>query len=155
VKLAAPCFGYVMAMCMHAFHNALPTFFGGEGTVIMVLASWVIDVLFFLLLALLVSRDRAIVVRELSSEVGGLLHPQELRLVTTYVTIGWRNIGILFAKGWGAFRARRAKQLALVELAFIKSRRRRGERGRDLDLREARLRQTVFLANQRGVWIGS
>jgi len=155
VKLAAPCFGYVMAMCMHAFHNALPTFFGGEGTVIMILASWIIDVLFFLLLGLLVARDRAIVVRELTSEVGGLLHPRELQLVTTYVTIGWRNVGVLFSKGWAAFRARRHKQLALVELAFLKSRRRRGERGRDLDLKEARLRQAVFLANQRGIWIGS
>jgi hypothetical protein len=142
-------------MAMHAFHNALPTFFGEGGLVVMILASWVIDLLFFVLLALLVVRDRAIVVRELLNEVGGLLHPRELHAIATYVSIGWRNWAILISQGWAHFRARRHKQLALVELAFIKSRRRRGEMGRDLDLKEARLRQEIVLANQRGVWIGS
>ena len=155
VKVAAPLGGLLLAMSMHAFHNVLPTFFGGGGTVLMILSSWVIDVLFFLLLALLVMRDRAIVIRELTGEVGGLLHPRELLLITTYVTIGWRNWGALFSSGWALFRARRHKQLALVELAFIKSRRRRGERGRNLDMKEARLRQEIYLANQRGVWIGN
>ena len=140
---------------MHAFHNGLPTFFGGGGAVIMILGSWLIDILFFVLLAMLVVRDRAIVVRELASEVGGLIHPRELTLITTYVTIGWRNWATLFAKGWTAFRQRRHKQLALVEIAFIKNRRRRGEQGHDLDQKEARLRQEVHMANQRGVWIGN
>ncbi len=155
VKIGAPIFGYFVAMSMHAFHNALPTFFGGGGAALMILSSWVIDILFFVLLAALVMRDRAIVIRELTGEVGGLLHPRELQLITTYFTIGLRNWGTLFSEGWSAFRARRHKQLALVELAFIKSRRRRGERGRDLDIKEARLRQEVYVANQRGVWIGS
>jgi hypothetical protein len=79
----------------------------------------------------------------------------ELRLVSSYVTLGWRNIGILFANGWSAFSARRKKQLALVELAFIKSRRRRGETGRDLDVKEQKLRYELAFANQRGVWIGN
>jgi protease PrsW len=155
VKIAAPLFGYCVAMSMHAFHNALPTFFGSSGAALMILSSWMIDLLFFALLAVLVMRDRAIVIRELTGEVGGLLHPRELALITTYFTIGMRNWGTLFSAGWTAFRARRHKQLALVELAFIKSRRRRGERGRDLDVKEARLRQEVYVANQRGVWIGS
>jgi hypothetical protein len=60
----------------------------------------------------------------------------------------------LFSDGWGMFRARRKKQLALVEVAFIKNRRRRGETGRDLDRKEARLRQEIVLANRAGVWIG-
>ncbi|HWL85835.1 MAG TPA: PrsW family intramembrane metalloprotease, partial [Polyangiaceae bacterium] len=33
VRVAAPLGGYLTAVAMHAFHNALPTFFGGEGTV--------------------------------------------------------------------------------------------------------------------------
>jgi hypothetical protein len=41
-----------------------------------------------------------------------------------------------------------------VEVAFIKHRRRRGETGRDLDRKEARLRQEIVLANRAGVWIG-
>jgi RsiW-degrading membrane proteinase PrsW (M82 family) len=155
VKIAAPLGGYVLAMCLHAFHNAMPTFFGGGGLVIMLLSSWLIDVLFFVLLAVLVVRDRAIVMRELTGELGGLLHPMELALVGTYTTLGWRNLGVLFSHGWRAFRMRRNKQLALVELAFIKSRRRRGEMGVDLDRKEARLRQELAWANQQGIWIGS
>src|SRR5215472_3144291 len=154
IKILAPMAGYFVAMCMHAFHNAMPTFFGTGGLVIMLLSSWLIDVSFFVLLALLVMRDRAIVLRELSGEVGGLLHPMELQLVSTYVTLGLRNWGVLFSRGWTAFRQRRKKQLALVELAFIKSRRRRGEHGPDLDRKEARLRNEVMWANQQGIWLG-
>lgn len=155
VRIFAPMTGYVLAVCLHAVHNGLPTFFGGGGAVVMILASWVIDLLFFVLLASLVVRDRAIVIRELASEVGGLVHPQELALVTTYVKIGARNWAVLFAHGWSAFRARRRKQLALVELAFVKSRRRRGESGAALDRREARLRDEIQRANHQGVWLGA
>jgi hypothetical protein len=142
-------------MLMHAMHNALPTFFGNEGLAVMLLVSWAIDILFFVLLALLVVRDRSIVVRELASEVGDLLHPRELQLVTSYFTLGWRNWVVLFSRGWSSFRVRRRKQLQLVELAFIKSRRRRGERGHDLDRKEAELRRKIFHSNRLGVWIGS
>jgi RsiW-degrading membrane proteinase PrsW (M82 family) len=153
VKIAAPLGGYVLAMAMHGFHNGILEL-GDEGFLIMQGTNWVIDVLFFVLLGLLVARDRRIVVRELTEEVGGLLHPRELELVTTYLTIGWRNWGAFFSLGWATFRARRRKQLALVEVAFIKNRRRRGETGRALDLKEARLRQEIVLANRAGVWIG-
>lgn len=155
VKLAAPVFGFGCAMAMHAMHNALPTLFGEGGLVLMLLISWAIDLLFFLLLALLVVRDRSIVVRELFGEVGHLLHPRELQLVASYFSLSLKNWSILFSKGWGAFSVRRRKQLQLVELAFVKSRRRRGESGPDLDRKEAQLRQQIATANQRGVWIGS
>src|ERR1700690_395341 len=142
-------------MAMHAMHNALPTFFHAEGTVVMILISWLIDFLFFVLLACLVVRDRSIVIRELLPEVGALLPPQELKLVTTYFALGWKNWMSFFSIGWGHFRRRRQKQLALVEIAFIKNRRRRGERGRSLDVKEARLRWEVANLNRQGVWIGS
>ncbi len=154
VKLFAPLFGYACAVAMHAMHNALPTFFHAEGTVAMILISWLIDFLFFVLLACLVVRDRTIVIRELMPEVGALLAPQELRQVTTYFALGWKNFGALFSHGWSQFRNRRKKQLALVEIAFIKNRRRRGERGRSLDVKEARLRWDVAMLNRLGVWIG-
>ncbi len=154
VKVLAPMGGIFVAMSMHAMHNALPTFFGGEGTVVMVLISWAVDMLYFLLLAALVVRDRAIVVRELLPEVGSLLHPLELQSISTYFAIGMANWGVMFSRGWKQFRARRNKQLALVEIAFIKNRRRRGERGRDLDVKESKLRYEVGLANRTGVWIG-
>jgi RsiW-degrading membrane proteinase PrsW (M82 family) len=153
VKVGAPLAGYVVAMAMHAFHNGILQL-GDEGFLIMQGTNWTIDLVFFILLGALVVRDRAIVLRELTGEVGTLLHPRELELVTSYVTIGWRNWVALFTEGWGAFRARRRKQLALVEVAFIKNRRRRGEAGAQLDRKEARLRQEIVLANRDGVWIG-
>jgi RsiW-degrading membrane proteinase PrsW (M82 family) len=154
-KLGAPVFGFGCAIAMHAMHNFLPTVFGDGGLVLMLLVSWAIDIMFFVLLALLVVRDRSIVVRELFGEVGNLLHPKELQLVSSYFSLGLKNWSILFSKGWSAFRARRKKQLQLVELAFVKSRRRRGEHGPDLDRKEAELRRDIMIANQRGVWIGS
>jgi protease PrsW len=155
IKILAPIGGYCGAMALHAMHNGLPTFFGEEGLVVMVLMSWVIDILFFVMLGALVMRDRATIVRELSTEMGGLLHPRELQLVTTYFSIGMKNWAVLLSRGWSAFSMRRRKQLALVELAFIKNRRRRGEFGRDLDMKEAKLRQEIWLANRQGIWIGS
>jgi RsiW-degrading membrane proteinase PrsW (M82 family) len=153
VKFAAPIGGYVVAMMLHGFHNGILAL-GFGGFVIMQLVSWVTDVSYFVVLALLVQRDRAIIIRELTDEVGGLLHYQELQLITTYVTIGWRNWAAFFAHGWTAFRSRRKKQLALVEIAFIKNRRRRGESGRDLDTKEAKLRYEVAGYNRMGVWLG-
>lgn len=155
VKIGAPVIGFGCAMAMHAMHNFLPTRFGEGGLVLMLLVSWTIDIMFFVLLALLVVRDRSIVVRELFGEVGNLLHPKELQLVSSYFTLGFRNWSVLLSKGWGAFRVRRKKQLQLVELAFVKSRRRRGEFGPDLDRKEAMLRREIAMANQSGVWIGS
>ena len=155
LKVFAPVFGFGCAMLMHAMHNALPTIGGGVGLVMMLVISWGIDLLFFLLLALLVVRDRTIVIRELFNEVGNLLHPQELQLVSSYFTLGLKNWSVLFSGGWRAFRLRRKKQLQLVELAFVKSRRRRGEGGADLDRKEAELRRDISTANRQGVWIGS
>lgn len=154
-KIGAPVIGFGCAMAMHAMHNFLPTVFGEGGLVLMLLVSWTIDILFFVLLALLVVRDRSIVVRELFGEVGHLLHPKELQLVSSYFALGMRNWSVLMSKGWGAFRVRRRKQLQLVELAFLKSRRRRGEHGPDLDRKEANLRREIALLNQQGVWIGN
>jgi RsiW-degrading membrane proteinase PrsW (M82 family) len=76
-------------------------------------------------------------------------------LVKVLAPIGMRNWAVLVSRGWRAFAARRRKQLALVELAFIKNRRRRGEHGRDLDMKEAKLRQEIWWANRQGIWIGS
>jgi RsiW-degrading membrane proteinase PrsW (M82 family) len=154
-KVVAPMFGFGCAIVMHAMHNFLPTFFGDGGLILMLLISWMIDIMFFVLLALLVVRDRTIVVRELFGEVGNLLHPMELKLVSSYFALGFKNWGVLMSSGWAAFSLRRKKQLQLVELAFVKSRRRRGEYGPDLDRKEAELRRDIMIANQRGVWIGS
>ncbi|MBL8612507.1 MAG: PrsW family intramembrane metalloprotease [Myxococcales bacterium] len=154
VKIFAPVIGFVFAMGMHAMHNGLPTFFGENGAAVMIVITWCIAALYFVLLGVLVARDRAIVIRELWGEVGGLLHAKELKLVSSYFALGRRNMQVLREKGWAAWSDRRSKQLALVELAFLKNRRRRGEKGKSIDEREARLRQEIAHANRRGVWIG-
>ncbi len=154
-KVLAPIVGFGCAIVMHSVHNILPAMLGASGLVLMLLVSWLVDVLFFVLLALLVARDRTIVIRELFGEVGHLLHPRELQLVSSYFSLGYRNVLVLLSRGWLAFRQRRDKQLQLVELAFVKSRRRRGEYGPDIDRKEAELRRAIVTANQRGVWIGN
>lgn len=153
-KVLAPIIGFGCAMAMHAMHNFLPTLLGGIGLVMMLIISWIIDLLFFFLLAILVVRDRTTVVRELFGEVGTLLHPLELRLVSSYFALAGRNLSVLFANGWGAFHERRDKQVKLVELAFLKSRRRRGETGPDIDRKEHELRRDIHLASQRGIFLG-
>jgi protease PrsW len=154
VKVTAPLVGLVAAMMMHAMHNGLPSYFGEGGLVVMLLVSWAIDVAFFFLLALLVVRDRSALLLELTAEAGQLLHPAEVSMVASYVTLNVRNIGVLFSYGYDAFQKRRRKQLALAELAFLKSRRRRGESGTEIDEDEARLRNEVEEANRAGIFIG-
>ncbi len=154
-KALYPCVGLAAAMCMHAIHNGLPDRFGDAGLVLMILFSWLVDILFFVLLWMLVARDRRIVIRELLGEVGKTLRPDELRLVSSYFALSRRNWGVFFARGWKAFRERRKKQLALVELAFVKHRRRRGETGRDLDVREHGLRAEIAFYTSAGVFIDS
>jgi protease PrsW len=154
LKIGGPLFGFASAIAMHAMHNALPTYFGEGGLVLMVLISWAIDLLFFGLLALLVMRERRILIRELENEVGTLIHPLELLQVASYVTIGIRNWGVLVSRGILIFRMRRQKQLAIVELAFVKSRRRRGEGSAELDLKEAALRSDIAKATRAGVFLG-
>src|SRR5262249_44596656 len=94
VKILMPILRFRSAIFMHAMHNFLPTVFGDGGLVLMLLISWAIDILFFVLLALLVVRDRTIVIRELFGEVGDLLHPKELQLVSSYFALGIKNWGV-------------------------------------------------------------
>lgn len=155
VKFIAPIFGFGCAVAMHAMHNSLPTFGGEHGLVLMLIVSWFIDVLFFLLLMVLVARDRAIVVRELMSEVGNLLDPKEMKMVSSYFKLSTQNWKLLFSKGWSVYRARRKKQLQLAQLAMLKNRRRRGETGPRIDKKEAELRQGIAQLNQAGIYIGA
>ena len=60
LRLAAPVIGFGCAMLMHAMHNALPTIFGDGGLLMMLVISWGIDLLFFLLLALHVEEFQAL-----------------------------------------------------------------------------------------------
>jgi protease PrsW len=154
VRFSAPLVGLVLAMLMHAMHNGLPSYFGEGGLVLMLLVSWAIDVAFFMLLAVLVVRMRNRLLKELSDEVGTLLHPAEVPMVASYVTLNMRNVGVFFSRGFKAYRKRRVKQLALFELGFLKSRRRRGDPDEDFDQEEERLRQQILAANRDGIFMG-
>lgn len=151
LKVAAPALGFAAAVGLHALHNALPTFFRDAGLVLMILESWMIDALFFLLVAALVVRDRRTVIRELLEEVDVLLGRDELRLVSSYMALARANARVALTFGLAAYWPRRRKQLALVELAFLKHRRRRGERSSWMDRREAELRAQILHAARAGV----
>jgi len=155
VKLIAPIGGWMAAVGLHFVHNFLVSFMfaGGAGIGIKLLVFWTFDLLFFVLIVCLAVRDRSIVMRGLVDEVGRLLHPKELQRTTSYWMLMpfWNFFSLSNGQGYGQSRK---KQLALVELAFLKHRRRRGERGHDLDRDEHALRGEIHQYNQQNVFIG-
>ncbi len=156
LKLLAPIAGWMAAVGLHFVHNFLVTFLydGGVGLVAKFLVFWTFDLLFFALVISLAVRDRSIVLRGLIDEVGRLLHPKELARTASYwMLVPFWNLSSLSGSP-GGYGASRKKQLALVELAFLKRRRARGEKGADLDRAEGELRERVARANNAGVFIG-
>ncbi len=154
IKIFAPFFGWCGAVALHAIHNALVTFFmaDGAGFIVKILLFWLIDCVYFTMLIGLVFRDRAILIRYLADEVGRTVHAIELGRTTSYLMFLplWNYFSL--SSSPGGYWAARSKQLALIELAFIKHRRTRGEKG--LDKPEHKLRTKISEANQRGVVIG-
>ena len=154
IKMLAPVGGWTAAVGLHFLHNFLVTFLlaGGLGLVLKLLVFWVFDVVFFVLLFVLVMRDRSIVMRGLADEVGRMLHPVEFQRTVSYsmVVPFWNTLSLLSSPG-GYFAARR-KQLDLVKLAFVKERIRRGE---PEERWAEQLRHRIDDANRRGVFIGS
>ena len=156
-KFFAPIGGWCAAVGLHFVHNYLVTFLydGGSGFVLKILMFWTFNALFFLVILSLAIRDRAIVLKGLIDEAGRSLHPKELERTASYWMLVplWNFLSLMGSpKGYGE--ARR-KQLDLIELSFLKHRRRRGERGTDIDAREQELRQRIQVSNQAGVFIGA
>lgn len=157
VKLMAPIGGWLSAVGLHFLHNFLVTFLfaDGAGLGVKLLVFWFFDALFFALLIVLAVRDRSIVLRGLIEEAGRLLHPKELARTTSYWMLVplWNFLSL--SGGPSGYRSSRRKQLDLVELAFLKQRRRRGETGPSLDRSERQLRERINHANAAGIFIGS
>jgi RsiW-degrading membrane proteinase PrsW (M82 family) len=154
IKVFAPLAGWIGAMMLHGIHNGLVTFLaaGGVGLIVKLLLFWMIDLLYFVLLIALVVRDRKIVIRGLQEEVGRLIHQFELLQTTSgWMFVPFWNFFALMSAPGGYLTARR-KQLALIELAFLKWRLSRGETG--LERKEYDLRTRVQQANQSGVLVG-
>lgn len=157
LKLLAPIAGWLSAVGLHFLHNFLVTFLydGGLGLGLKFLVFWTFDILFFVLVVALAVRDRSIVLRGLIDEVGRLLHPKELaRTVSYWMLVPFWNL-LSLTSSPGGYGPGRKKQLALIELAFLKQRKQRGRRGSELDRREAELRAQVTSANRAGVFIGA
>jgi len=145
------------AVGLHFVHNFMVTFLfsGGAGLGAKLLVFWLFDALFFVLVISLGVRDRAIVLRGLVEEAGRLLHPKELARTTSYwMLVPLWNFAQL-ASGPSGYRASRRKQLDLIELAFLKQRKRRGETGIALERAEYELRHRIHGANQTGIFIGA
>ena len=157
LKLLAPIAGWMAAAGLHFVHNFLVTFLydGGLGLGLKFLVFWTFDLLFFVLVISLAVRDRSIVIRGLIDEVGRLLHPKELaRTASHWMLVPFWNFMSLTGSP-GGYSASRKKQLALIELAFLKRRRARGESGLGIDRTESELRARVNRANAAGVFIGA
>lgn len=156
LKLVAPIGGWLAAVGLHFLHNFLVTFLyaDGAGLGAKFLAFWLFDALFFVMILMLALRDRAIVLRGLIDEAGRLLHPKELARTTSYWMLVpfWNFVSLL--GGSAGYGKSRKKQLALIELSFLKHRKRRGEVDAALDRNEQELRQRIWQANQAGIFIG-
>jgi len=157
LKFFAPIAGWLSAVGLHFVHNFLVTFLydGGLGLAMKFLVFWTFDLLFFSLVMTLAVRDRSIVLGGLIDEVGRLLHPKELARTASYWMLVplWNLTNLMGSPG--GYSASRKKQLALIELAFLKRRRTRGDRGADIDRTENELRARVTRANEAGVFIGA
>jgi len=151
LKIVLPIAGWMGAVGLHFVHNLLVTFFLDEGLGVLVklVLFWLFDLVFFALLVALVLRDRQLVRTGLADEVDTLLDQRELDRVTSLrMLVPLWNFFQLSASRAG-YRASRRKQLDLVELAFLKQRRRRGEAGTEAT--EQELRQRVIVASRAGV----
>ena len=157
LRFVAPIAGWGSAVSLHFLHNFLVTFLydGGVGLLVKFLMFWTFDLLFFTLIVTLAVRDRSIVLRGLIDEVGKLLHPKELARTASYWMLVplWNLTNLMGSPG--GYGASRKKQLALIELAFLKRRRARGERGAEIDQNEGDIRARVARANHAGVFIGA
>ncbi len=156
LKLVAPIGGWVAAVGLHFVHNFLATFLndGGAAIGIKLLVFWCFDFLFFLVIVVLALRDRAIVLRGLVDEAGRLLHPKEFARTTSHWMLVplWNWFSLLSSPS--GYAKSRQKQLDLIELAFIKQRRQRGEDDAALHRSEQALRERIWRANQAGIFIG-
>ncbi len=151
LKVVLPAAGWMGAVGLHFVHNLLVTFLLAEGLGLLVklVFFWLFDLLFFVLVVALVIRDRHLVRSGLADEVGTLLDQRELDRATSFwMLLPLWNFFQLSATRAG-YRASRRKQLDLVELAFLKRRRRWGEGG--LEGEEAQLRERVHAATDAGV----
>ncbi|HYQ03584.1 MAG TPA: PrsW family intramembrane metalloprotease [Polyangiaceae bacterium] len=157
LRVLAPIAGWMSAAGLHFLHNFLVTFLydGGVGLLMKFLVFWTFDLLFFTLIVTLAVRDRSIVLRGLIDEVGKLLHPKELARTASYWMLVplWNLTNLMGSPG--GYGASRKKQLALIELAFLKRRRARGDKGAEIDRSEGELRARVARANNAGVFIGA
>lgn len=157
LKLFAPLAGWCAAVGLHFVHNFLVTFLidDGVGLILKLLVFWTFDFLFFVLVISLAVRDRSIVLRGLIDEAGRLLHPKELARTASYwMLVPFWNLSSLSGSP-GGYAASRKKQLALIELAFLKRRRARGQGSPELDRAEMDIRAQVQRANNAGVFIGA
>jgi protease PrsW len=154
VKIAAPIGGWLAAVALHSLHNFLVSFFGMAGVLVKFLVFGIFVILFFVLLYVLAFRDRNIVRRYLSDEVGSLLASNELSRTTSGWMLAPFGVFFLLSGSPGGYWGARKKQLALVDLSFLKHRQHRGDSSAALVQKAQALRAAVAQMNQNGVIIG-
>jgi RsiW-degrading membrane proteinase PrsW (M82 family) len=154
VKIAAPVGGWFVAVGLHMLHNFLVSFFGMGGVLIKFVVFAFFILLFFVVLYALAFRDRKIVRNGLTDEVGILLGKHELDRTTSAWMLAPLGTFFLLSGSPGGYFGARKKQLALVDLSFLKHRQKRGDTSRAVSERAQALRAAVTQMNQNGVTIG-
>ncbi len=156
-KIFWPIVGWCGAVTLHGVHNLLCTYryADGAGLVVKLLVFWGLNFAYFLALIALALRDRSLVERQLQGELGRLLDAREYQITTSAKMLvplsNWHSL----QRGSGGYRACRKKQLELIELAFLKEAKSRGDRSSALDVKERRLRASIAQSNSQGIYFGA
>lgn len=154
VRVAAPIGGWFAAVALHSLHNFLVSFFGMGGVLLKFVVFGLFAILFFVLLYALAFRDRRIVRRGLDEEVGVLLAKHELDRTTSGWMLAPLGVFFLLSGSPGGYWGARKKQLALVDLSFLKHRQQRGDSSPAVAQKAQALRTAVAQMNQNGIVIG-
>lgn len=152
LKVLYPTGGFALAIALHAVHNWLPTRLGTAGGVMSILLTWAFILLWFLMVIVLIGRERRVVIRRLADEVGRALHDErELVSLASLFSQSFGNVRLLF-RGLRPYGLARRRQHLLIELAFCKERAATGRGDADeLAAEEHELRRQLQINYEKSI----
>lgn len=150
-KVWWPCFGFAVGMLLHGAHNALPSYLGQVGGLMSVAIDFVYLAAWFVLVVILVVREKGVILRQLDNEIGASLRDrEEHRLLGSYFWRTLRGWALTFSSGWSIARATRRRWRAIVELALVKEKRSHDPDRQALSEAERRARAEIAYWVSRG-----
>jgi RsiW-degrading membrane proteinase PrsW (M82 family) len=126
LKVVYPTGGFALAIILHGIHNWLPTYLGMHGGIMSLLITWAFVLLWFLMVIVLIGRERKIVIRNLADEIGRAVYDErELVSLASLFRQGFANVALLF-RDFRRYGLSKRRQHLLIELAFLKEKRSSG-----------------------------